>query len=66
MDVYQELLQFKDRMIDTNVDTAEETATREARLEMKETDLVLLKAERERLRRRFRYWNDRYQRLADA
>lgn len=58
--VYRELIQFKDRAIDLIVLEAVSMSD-SARIEVESTDLVVMRAERDRFRRRANYWRRRYQ-----
>jgi hypothetical protein len=64
VDVYSELLAFKQKMLaDTDAQiTAMKRA--EARREVETTDAVLLRAEAERLARRLGFWRRRFQDLS--
>ena len=63
IEVYRELLDFKDRVLET-ADQELAQMGPQARFEVRDTDLVVLKAEKDRLRRRFDFWRDRHQELA--
>lgn len=60
--VYRELIEFKDRAIDVIVLEAVAMSDT-ARLEVESTDLVVMRSERDRFRRRANYWRRRYQSL---
>lgn len=63
-EVYRELCDFKDRAIERmTIDVI--ALGEEARKEIKTTDLVVLRAERDRLRRRADFWRERYRRLRE-
>ena len=63
--VYRELIQFKDRAIDQIL--LEAVAMSEpARAELERTDLVVMRAERDRFRRRADFWRQRYRLLTGA
>lgn len=63
--VYRELIEFKDRAIDKIL--LEAVAMSEvARGEVERTDLVVMRSERERFRRRAGHWRRQYQWLTDA
>jgi sulfur carrier protein len=61
--VYRELIEFKNRAIDRIVIDAIGLGD-VARHEVETTDLVVLRAERDRLVRRSEFWRDRYRVLA--
>ena len=61
--VYRELCEFKNRAMDRMVVEAVGLGD-VARQEIESTDLVVLKAERDRFQRRADYWRDRYRKLA--
>jgi hypothetical protein len=63
--VYRELTEFKNRAIDRIVIDAVGLGD-VARKEVETTDLVLLRAERDRLVRRSEFWRDRYRMLAEG
>jgi hypothetical protein len=60
--VYRELLEFKDRAMER---MAMEVVSLGdvARREVEATDLVVLRAERDRFRRRAEFWRERYRKL---
>lgn len=62
-EVYRELIEFKNRAIDRIVIDAVGLGDL-ARQEVESTDLVVLKAERDRFQGRADYWRDRYRKLA--
>jgi hypothetical protein len=66
MDVYGELLTFKQRLLATANSSIAELTDSTARYEAAATDMTVLKAERERLERRHRFWQRRYRQLAKA
>ena len=57
--VYRELCEFKNRAIDRLLVDAAGLGDA-ARKEIESTDLVVLRAERDRFQRRADYWRDRY------
>ena len=63
--VYRELTEFKNRAIDRIVIDAVGLGD-VARLEVETTDLVVLRAERDRLVRRSEFWRERYRKLAEG
>jgi hypothetical protein len=63
--VYRELTEFKNRAIDRIVIDAIGMGDA-ARLEVETTDLVVLRAERDRFLRRADFWRDRYRKLSDG
>lgn len=63
--VYRELIQFKDRAIDAIVLEAVSMSDT-ARIEVESTDLVVMRAERDRFRRRAGFWRSRYQTLTGS
>ena len=60
--VYRELCEFKNRAVDRLVVDAVGLGDA-ARQEIESTDLVVLRAERDRFLRRAGYWRDRYRNL---
>lgn len=61
--VYRELCEFKNRAIDRIAIDAVGLGDA-ARQEVEATDLVVLKAERDRFQRRAGYWRDRYRTIS--
>ena len=61
-EVYRELCDFKERAIEQITDDVVSLGE-EARKEIRTTDLVVLRAERDRFRRRAEFWRQRYGRL---
>jgi hypothetical protein len=61
--VYRELVEFKNRAIDRMIIDAVGLGD-VARQEIESTDLVVLRAERDRFQRRAESWRDRYRKLA--
>jgi len=61
--VYSELLLFKERLVDTATEALGNMTELHARDEVSSTDLVVLTAERDRLRRRLEYWKERQREL---
>jgi hypothetical protein len=61
--VYRELVEFKNSTIDRSVVDAVGLGD-VARQEIEATDLVVLRAERDRFQRRAEFWRDRYRTLA--
>ena len=62
--VYSELLLFKERLVDTADEALRNMTELLARDEVSSTDLVVLTAERDRLRRRLDYWKERQRALS--
>ena len=62
--VYSELLLFKERLVDTADEALRNMTELLARDEVSSTDLVVLTAERDRLRRRLDYWKERQRELS--
>ena len=60
--VYRELWDFKNRAIDRMVIDAVGMGE-VARQEIEKTDLVVLRAERDRFQRRAQFWRERYRKL---
>ena len=63
--VYRELWDFKNRAIDRIVIDAVGMGE-VARKEVEMTDLVVLRAERDRIQRRAEFWRDRYRKLSQT
>jgi hypothetical protein len=61
--VYSELVLFKERLVDTAAEALRNMTEMHARDEVSSTDLVVLTAERDRLRRRLDYWKERQREL---
>ena len=66
MDVYGELLDFKQRLLDTADNSISELSDSVARYEATATDMTVLKAERERMQRRLQFWRRRYRHLSKS
>jgi hypothetical protein len=64
LDVYAELLSFKKRLISTADQSISQLSDSTARYEAAATDMTVLKAERDRLERRLRFWQRRFRQLA--
>jgi len=62
--VYSELLLFKERLVDTASEALRNMTELHARDEVSTTYLVVLTAERDRLRRRLDYWKERQRELS--
>lgn len=62
--VYSELLLFKERLLDTAQQGLGNLTEEEARHEVGSTDLMVLSAERARLRHRLDFWKDRKRALS--
>ena len=63
--VYRELCEFKNRAIDRLVVDAVGLGD-EARQEIESTDLLVLRAERDRFQRRADFWRDRYRSISSG
>src|SRR6202165_2426957 len=63
--VYRELCEFKNRAMDRMVVEAVGLGD-VARQEIESTDIVVLRAERDRFQRRAEFWRDRYRSLSDG
>jgi len=61
--VYSELVLFKERLVDSATDGLRNMTEAQAREEVGTTDLLVLTAERDRLRRRLDYWKERQREL---
>jgi hypothetical protein len=61
--VYKELVDFKERLIATAVESLHEGIESEASREIASTDLVTLRAELQRLRDRLDFWERKAQKL---
>ena len=64
VDVYSELLTFKERTISTAQRDVAELPKPEAREEAEQTDMVVLEAERDRLQQRLDFWKRRHRELS--
>jgi hypothetical protein len=62
--VYSELVLFKERLVDSASDALRNMTEPHARDEVGKTDLLVLTAERDRLRRRLDYWKERQRELS--
>ncbi len=58
--VYTELLAFKDKALATAHHSLGGMSEEEARVEMAQTDLAVMEAERDRLRRHLDFWKQRH------
>ncbi|HEX6547543.1 MAG TPA: hypothetical protein VF134_02230 [Candidatus Dormibacteraeota bacterium] len=63
--VYSELVLFKERLLDTAQTGLADLSESVARAEAAATDLVVLSAERDRLRSRLDFWKGRQRELSD-
>ncbi len=63
VDVYSELLTFKEKTISSAQRNADQMSMSEAREEVEETDLTALEAELDRLRKRLNFWERRCREL---
>jgi len=61
--VYSELVLFKERLVDSASEGLRNMTEPQAREEVGSTDLLVLTAERDRLRRRLDYWKARQREL---
>ena len=61
--VYSELVLFKERLVDTASEALRNMTEAHARDEVSKTDLMVLTAERDRLKRRLDYWKERQREL---
>ncbi len=66
IEVYTELLTFKERAVATAHEGVAKMPEVDARLEAMRTDLAVLEAERDRLRRRLEFWKRRHLDLTTA
>jgi hypothetical protein len=62
--VYSELVLFKERLVDSAGQALTNMTETQARDEVGKTDLMVLTAERDRLRRRLDYWKERQRDLS--
>ena|SRR2546421_8108270 len=62
--VYSELVLFKERLVDSASEGLRSMTEAQAREEVGTTDLLVLTAERDRLRRRLDYWKERQRELS--
>jgi hypothetical protein len=62
--VYSELVLFKERLVDTAGEAMRNMTEIHAREEVGKTDLMVLTAERDRLKRRLDYWKERQRELS--
>lgn len=63
--VYSELLVFKERLLESAQRSLLEMTEELARSESANTDITVLAAERDRLRRRLDFWKGRWRELSD-
>lgn len=63
--VYSELVLFKERLVDTATEAMRNMTELHARDEVGSTDLMILTAERDRLKRRLDYWKERQRELGN-
>ncbi len=66
IEVYTELLTFKERAVATAHESLARMPEADARREAVQTDLTVLEAERDRLRRRLEFWKRRHLDLTTA
>ena len=62
--VYSELMLFKERLVDSANESMRAMTEAHAREEVSRTDLLVLSAERDRLKRRLDYWKERQRELS--
>lgn len=62
--VYSELVLFKERLVDSATEALRNMTEALARDEISSTDLIVLTAERDRLKRRLDYWKERQRDLS--
>jgi len=62
--VYSELVLFKERLVDSASEAMRNMTESHARDEVGKTDLMVLTAERDRLKRRLDYWKERQRELS--
>jgi hypothetical protein len=62
--VYSELVLFKERLVDGAGEALRNMSETQARDEVSRTDLMVLTAERDRLKRRLDYWKERQRELS--
>jgi hypothetical protein len=62
--VYSELVLFKERLVDSAGQALTNMTEAQARDEVGKTDLMVLTAERDRLRRRLDYWKEHQRELS--
>ena len=60
IEVYTELLTFKERAVATANQNVAQMPEVDARVEARQTDLAVLEAERDRIRRRLDFWKRRH------
>jgi hypothetical protein len=63
IEVYDELLRFKNRLLDVAEDTIKDLHDKPARKEVIDTDRIVLRAEVERFHRRLSFWQRRLSEL---
>lgn len=63
IEVYDELLRFKNRLLDVATETLKDVHGKPARHEVVETDKIVLEAEVNRFRRRLAFWKHRLSEL---
>jgi hypothetical protein len=62
--VYSELVLFKERLVDSAGEALRNMTETQARDEVSKTDLMVLTAERDRLKRRLDFWKERQRDLS--
>lgn len=63
LEVYDQLLTFKERTISSTQRNLAQVPAPEAREDVEETDLIVLKTERDRLQQRLDFWKRRHREL---
>jgi hypothetical protein len=66
VEVYDELLRFKNRLLDVAEETLSDLQDKPARREVVETDRIVLRAEVDRFHRRLSYWQQRLAELQNG
>ena len=65
VEVYQELLQFKQRLLGVAEDALKDLGDKPARKEVVDTDRIVLEAEVKRFQRRLAFWTERRSELGE-
>jgi len=66
VDVYSELLEFKQKLLAETTAQVQAMRSDAARQEVERTDAVVLRAEAERLARRLGFWRRRHEELSES
>jgi hypothetical protein len=66
VEVYDELLRFKNRLLDVAEETLTDLQDKPARKEVVETDRIVLRAEVDRFHKRLSFWQHRLAELQDG